>query len=279
VASQVEPVKELVFKNWKEFKTDLFDRIKAEQTTPFAPPDDHTSFLFRGQACSDWPLWTSFDRLMEPLQVPKQVRIEAIYEASLADFFRHGMEMGTLANLDRLSGKAFETVQADSLLINELEAFAQHYGLPTRLLDWSRSPYVAAFFAACEPEKCQSGYISVWCLDVVEARAVTNEHDLVIRDQAIDSEKRQVWQRGAFTVNRTNLTRTDHIFLLDQRKLRADPRVPVLLNCKIPVKESPAMLRDLDYMRINYLSVYPDIEGLIKDTRYRTSQRLREMGA
>jgi FRG domain len=37
----------------------------------------------------------------------------------------------------------------------------RHYGVPTRLVDWSASPYVAAYFAAC----CYDDDGEIWCFD------------------------------------------------------------------------------------------------------------------
>jgi hypothetical protein len=43
-------------------------------------------------------------------------------------------------------------------------ALMRHHGAPTRLLDWTRSPYVATFFALAEAREEQVSV--VWAVDI-----------------------------------------------------------------------------------------------------------------
>ncbi|PAX09473.1 FRG domain-containing protein [Sphingomonas lenta] len=58
----------------------------------------------------------------------------------------------------------------------EYLALAQHHGVPTRLLDWSTNPFVAAYFAASSP----AGPKDV-CIDGVDVRATPERSAVACR--------------------------------------------------------------------------------------------------
>lgn len=90
-------------------------------------------WLFRGQRCSDWLLQTSLERCCERERIKPKYRYSI--EAELLREFKRAYHQ-----------YALHLPSSDSTI--EWLSLMQHHGAPTRLLDFTYSLYVAAYFAA-----------------------------------------------------------------------------------------------------------------------------------
>ncbi|EJB01757.1 FRG domain protein [Rhizobium leguminosarum bv. trifolii WSM597] len=159
-------------------------------------------------------------------------------------------------------------------------ALAQHYGVPTRLLDWSLDPYVAAYFAATSAMGNDEGYLAVWAVvsDLFEinniligdpVRAARLPIQYVTTPWAGNANAKA--QRAVFLAYRQfdiNLS-SDFVpeaydALIAKNLVGGLPAYPVLYRFSLPRSEAPELLRLLAFQGYDGATLFPGLEGAVK---------------
>lgn len=275
----------------------------------YGTPDQ---WLFRGQADASWDLIPS--ALRESVRYayginehfrPMPLHSDQLsMECEVVSEFLHVLNQEGLAAPNEAShrwreffGKLGDLIGAREWPPSDLGplfALAQHHGIPTRLLDWTDNPLVAAYFAAIDSAAggSEREFLAVWALDYLEAErfinGAVNSIELLtpgLKIRRIDPPKATNTnlraQGGVFTVL-TDATRepTGVSSFPPLNRLIASKDTsgryefsPCIRKLQLPVKQAGRLLRLLAMESVTAARLFPGLAGVERSLRERAYWR------
>jgi hypothetical protein len=229
--------------SWEDFKR------YASQIDPYR-------FLFRGQENNRWKLRTSFHRTGRASIIKFATQDVTALHRSLSGLTAHRFNLA-----DPLDYAAF---------LN----FVQHHGYPTPLLDWTQSPFIAAYFAYRNLLHGRYATEQRIRIHVFDGRAWSSDyergpvlspaflHITVLEPLAINNP-RVVPQQSISTV--TNVD--DMESYIHEREIHIGKSYLTAID--LPACDRNAVVRELDLMGINAGSLFPGLDGACGQLRDR----------
>jgi hypothetical protein len=239
--------------SWKELQEILYHDSYARELNRF-----RSSYVYRGMEDIDYDLSTSLNR-----------QGESHLERHLLRNFRKYSQLGD-----------------EKKSIWNWLALAQHHGLPTRLLDWTYSPYVALHFATNDFTKFNRDAM-IWAVNYVDTKShLPDQLKVIINNEGSHIFTAEMLDRAASTLEEMQgLKKDDYVVYfeppsLDQRIVNQYAVFSMMSNpdCQLDgwLKTSdiryfriiiPADLKweirdKLDQSNINERVLFPGLDGL-----------------
>lgn len=266
------------YENWRSLKL-RFDNF-------FNDYSYRNKWLFRGHTSAKWRLKTSIDRT--------NVDQKRNAEQAIINGFKRNMPHYKRTDIDL--SNTFQIV-----------SYLQHYGAPTRLLDVSTSPYVAAFFALENAEQdaaiyaFDQGLFQSYSINLIEKKSPADFEELVKRNGDVRDDP--FFTEFFYNKQIPNVYTTQPYYLFDRLKTQSggfliqgsvqvdfESNLNALLkygkldNAVFKFILSPAMrleaLTDLRRMNISRETLFPGVEGFIPSliTTYETEMFINTPG-
>lgn len=240
--------------------------------------EESSHWSFRGQSNPDWPLSTTIDRLKNL----NTYNANTIEDELISEFKR-----GSINYLNPL------TIPQNNI---EWLSIMQHYGTPTRLLDFTKSPYIATYFGI---EGAMEKYFAIWAINSFEINKISrakilpiigkpNKGDfnygiqidsdenlkkiinsnsgLIVPVEPFRMNERFQIQQGTFFLSgdiSQNFESNLIELLTDGNKMNIHS-TNIFKKILVPLSEKEKIIQDLYLMNVTPLSLFPGLDGFAK---------------
>jgi len=225
------------------------------------PPYSH--WAFRGERDERWPLYSSLSRYLQNSGVAQAAWSQQ--EARILRIFKR---------------KAHQFLDKPPEWDDDFQwlALMQHHGAPTRLIDFTWSPYVAAFFAL---ERTLHDGV-VWAMN--PARLDSSRSPLPVRTDPrvkgnftryyLKGRRRFIWMGEPYTMNRRLIAQSGTFAVPGVLDVAIENMLPdadqenILAKCVLQHSVREVAMRELYRMNITFATLFPDLDGLARSMGY-----------
>ena len=211
-------------------------------------------YVWRGQKKdenSGWSLQSSFDRKVK-------IKDQSLRTKKLEEH---------LENFKLAMNKSYPNVLPQDDV--DIWALGQHYGLKTPLLDWTLSPYIAAYFAFNEEVDQDDNYRYVYALNrsleqlilkrKKASQILSSDRSVPFIDQLPYPNPRFTSQKGIFT----KAFQGNDIQKYAQNFFGRRSSEVVIVKFRIPTKDRGECLHNLHLMNIDHTSLLLDLRDVV----------------
>jgi len=222
---------------WREFKDYLDTNACSSER-----------FIWRGQKKSEWPLRSSFHRHCR---------------ADSAQYLRFNLQR-LRPYITSITKSKYDLSNTDDQI--EFLSLVQHHGYPTPFLDWSLSPYIAAFFAFQNSQGVDfnAPYARIYWLNFHDWGLAEREKFLLacgapqftVLDAPPIHNPRPIPQQALSAF--TNVADVESLFRFKQKQHNKE----FLGVIDLPWSDRRAIMKDLRSMGITASSLFPGLDGI-----------------
>jgi hypothetical protein len=275
-------MKEILIKSWDEFVKQVETlQAKRDAYAGKGAPLMVSELLYRGQPDSCMMLETTLERSIQK-EISKGITLSKYYD--FIYIIKAKIESVTAKDWHIPSCKEFEEwLDNQSPPLNDIPgysflAYLRHHGLPSPLLDWTRSPYVAAHFAMAPPPR--KGVQNVAIYAYLESKYGESNYSvdapaIQCLGPYVTTHRRHYLQQSEYTICTKGsgklMCYASHEAVVDRNEKEQD----LLWKLVIPISKRRDFIEHLQLMNINPFSLFETEDSLMEDI-YLSEMFLRE---